>query len=142
MNRTLLTIILALLAAMAGAFIGCRIMMPAATQGTEIHALLHRTIALDPDQEARINALEAGFAIKRAGLEAQLRRDNAALAVAIDHEHQNGPRVADAIDRSHHTMGALQKATLAHVFAMRRVLRPDQAAAFDRVVVRALTATS
>ena len=30
-------------------------------------------------------------------------------------------------------MGDLQKATLTHVFAMRRVLRPDQAATFDRL---------
>jgi hypothetical protein len=33
----------------------------------------------------------------------------------------------------------LQKATLAHVFAMRQILRSDQTAAFDRAVVKALT---
>ena len=37
-------------------------------------------------------------------------------------------------------MGELQKETLAHIFAMRAVLRPDQAQKFDRVVVKALTA--
>jgi hypothetical protein len=37
-------------------------------------------------------------------------------------------------------MGELQKQTLAHIFAMRAVLRPDQAAKFDRAVVEALTA--
>ncbi len=36
-------------------------------------------------------------------------------------------------------MGELQKATLAHIFAMRQVLRPDQTAEFDRAVVKALT---
>ena len=36
-------------------------------------------------------------------------------------------------------MGELQKATLAHIFAMRQLLRPDQAAQFDRAVVKALT---
>ena len=58
---------------------------------------------------------------------------------AIAAERDDGPRVAAAVDASHRTMGALQKATLAHVFAMRRLMRPDQTAAFDRVVVRALT---
>ena len=71
-----------------------------------------------------------------------MRADNAALAAAIDREHANGPTVAAAVDRTHHTMGALQKATLAHVFAMRRLMRPDQTAAFDRIVLQALTARS
>jgi len=71
-----------------------------------------------------------------------MRSDNAALAAAIAREHDDGPAVAAAVDRAHRTMGALQKATLAHVFAMRRLLRPDQTAAFDRLVVRALTPAS
>ncbi len=37
-------------------------------------------------------------------------------------------------------MGQLQKETLEHIFAMRGVLRPDQAARFDQAVVKALTA--
>ena len=37
-------------------------------------------------------------------------------------------------------MGQLQKETLEHVFAMRAVLRPDQAVQFDAAVVKALTA--
>jgi hypothetical protein len=37
-------------------------------------------------------------------------------------------------------MGDLQKETLEHIFAMRAVLRPDQAAKFDDAVVKALTA--
>lgn len=36
-------------------------------------------------------------------------------------------------------MGELQKETLAHLFAMRRLLRPDQAAQFDRAIMKALT---
>jgi hypothetical protein len=35
-------------------------------------------------------------------------------------------------------MGALQKATLEHVFAMRAILRPDQQARFDEVVSESL----
>jgi hypothetical protein len=36
-------------------------------------------------------------------------------------------------------MGMLQKETLKHIFAMRAVLRPDQAAKFDAAVVKVLT---
>ena len=64
---------------------------------------------------------------------------NARLAQAIAAEHGYGPQVAQAVDRTHHVMGALQKETLQHIFAMRAVLRPDQAAQFDSAVVKALT---
>ena len=36
-------------------------------------------------------------------------------------------------------MGELQKETLAHIFAMRQILRSDQTARFDQAVVKALT---
>ena len=36
-------------------------------------------------------------------------------------------------------MGELQKATLAHIFAMRQLLRADQTPQFDAAVVKALT---
>src|SRR3546814_2746530 len=55
---------------------------------------------------------------------------------AIQAEHGYGPAVGAAIDRSHQAMGELQKETLEHVFAMRAVLKPEQAAKFDATVVR------
>jgi hypothetical protein len=73
-------------------------------------------------------------------LEAELRADNAWLAQAIRSEHGYGPQVSAAVDRSHQAMGALQKETLEHIFAMRAVLRPDQTVKFDDAVVKALTA--
>lgn len=140
-RRNASTIIFAFLAAIAGVLVGGWILSPRTHHGTELHALLHRDVALDARQEVALDGLEARFALQRTALEAQLRADNVHLAAAIEREHDNGPAVAAAVDRSHHTMGALQKATLAHVFAMRRLMRPDQTAAFDRVVVRALTPT-
>ena len=139
-RRNLVTVALAFLAALAGVAIGARIMHSSMRHGTELHALLHSNVTLDPAQEVALDQLEARFAITRAALEAEMRADNARLAAAIEREHGNGPEVLAAVDRSHHSMGELQKATLAHVFAMRRLLRPDQAATFDRVVIRALTA--
>ena len=61
------------------------------------------------------------------------------LAEAIEAEHSYGPKVAAAVDRSHEAMGRLQKETLSHIFAMRQLLRPDQAARFDAAVTKALT---
>ena len=76
---------------------------------------------------------------QRRAFELELRANNARLAEAIEAEHGNGPRVAAAVDQSHAVMGELQKATLAHIFAMRQLLRPDQTAQFDQAVVKALT---
>ena len=73
------------------------------------------------------------------GLQLEMRADNVLLAAAIEAEHGNGPRVVAAITKSHEAMGELQKETLGHIFAMRKVLRPDQAEKFDRAVVQALT---
>jgi hypothetical protein len=89
---------------------------------------------------ARIEAIEKGFAARKAELEAELREDNVRLAEAIKAEHGYGPKVAAAVDLSHHAMGELQKETLQHIFEMRGVLRPDQAERFDDAVVKALTA--
>lgn len=143
MNRKgslLLALALGFVGALGGAMVAR--MMPHRVQDeTALHQLLHDELALDASQQARIAAMNAGFAVQKAQLVAQQRAANAELAAALRDEHSYGPRVAAAVDRSHHAMGALQKATLEHVFAMRAVLRPDQAARFDAGVARMLTAT-
>jgi len=138
-RRTLVVALIAFVAAMAGVAIG-RLVIPAhETQGSELHELLHHDLKLDAGQQARLEMLERRFAVRRQALELELRADNARLADAIEAEHGNGPRVGAAVDASHQAMGELQKETLAHIFAMRQILRPDQTAAFDRAVVKALT---
>lgn len=137
--RMILCVIAAFVAAIGGVFVG-RALLPGPSQpGAELHDVLHHQLALDANQEARLKELEQRFAVQRRALELELRADNARLAEAIQAEHGNGPRVAAAVDRSHAAMGELQKATLAHIFAMRQLLRPDQTAQFDRAVVKALT---
>jgi len=127
------------IAAISGVFVGHALLPAATPRGGELHDVLHHDLALDADQQERLQVLEQRFAVQRRAFELELRADNARLAEAIEAEHGNGPRVAAAIDRSHAAMGELQKATLAHVFAMRQLLRPDQTAQFDRAVVKALT---
>lgn len=139
-RRTWLLAIVAFLAALAGVLIGRSISDQRPEQPNALHELLHEELQLDEQQLARIEAIERRFAIRKRELEAELRADNARLAAAIEAEHGYGPRVTAEIDRSHQAMGELQKETLSHIFAMRAVLRPDQAQKFDRAVVKALTA--
>jgi Spy/CpxP family protein refolding chaperone len=108
-------------------------------QGSELHQLMHERLDLSAQQKQAIDRLEADFADKRRNLDERLRASNAELARAIETEHQIGPKVTGAVDASHMAMGDLQKATLAHVFAMRAVLTPDQQVIFDREIARALT---
>ncbi|PCD03482.1 heavy metal resistance protein [Sphingomonas spermidinifaciens] len=136
---TALVAVVAFVAAIGGVFVGRAIIPERHAQSSELHALLHNDLDLDAGQAAGIERLEREFAERREALEAELRADNARLAAAIEAEHANGPRVAAAVDASHRAMGELQKATLAHVFAMRQLLRPDQQAAFDRAVTKSLT---
>lgn len=138
-GRYLLVAVVAFAAALAAVMCTRMWLVPAPRVESQVHSLLHRDLTLDAAQERRIHELEAAFAKRRDVLEGQMRADNQRLAQAIVAEHGYGPQVAGAIDRSHHVMGELQKATLQHIFAMRAVLRPDQAAKFDAAVVKALT---
>jgi 16S rRNA A1518/A1519 N6-dimethyltransferase RsmA/KsgA/DIM1 with predicted DNA glycosylase/AP lyase activity len=138
-RRYALVALVAFAAALAAVLIARTWLAPPPRVESQVHALLHERLTLDAEQERRIHDLEAAFAQRRAGLEAEMRADNERLASAIEGEHGYGPKVAEAVDRSHHVMGQLQKETLQHIFAMRGVLRPDQAAQFDAAIVKALT---
>ncbi len=138
-KRYLLVALVAFAAALAAVLVARLWLATAPRVESEVHALLHQRLTLDAAQERRIDELEAAFAKRREALEAEMRADNQRLADAIAAEHGYGPRVGEAVDRSHHVMGELQKETLRHIFAMRGVLRPDQAAQFDAAIVKALT---
>ncbi|NJR79096.1 periplasmic heavy metal sensor [Sphingomonas corticis] len=142
MRRYALVALVAFLAALAGVAAARLATAPRAAGESELHALLHNGLRLDAAQQRRVAALERDFAQRRAALDEAMRAQNRVLARAIAAEHGYGPRVAAAVDRSHQVMGEVQKETLKHVFAMRGVLRADQAARYDAAVVRTLTAPS
>ncbi|KKC24775.1 Spy/CpxP family protein refolding chaperone [Sphingomonas sp. SRS2] len=135
-----LLIILAFVAALAGVLAGRMLFLPQPPIENRFHAMIHRELDLDAGQKARIEALEERFAAERQGYEQEMRDDNRRLAAAVQAEKGYGPKVGDAVDRSHQAMGMLQKATLRHLFAMRAVLHPEQARRFDQAMVDALTA--
>ena len=139
MGRYGLVVLVAFAAALAAVLVARTWIAPEPRVESEVHSLIHQKLKLDSAQEQRIHALEADFAKRRAAMEAEMRADNARLAQAIAAEHGYGPKVGEAVDRSHQVMGMLQKETLKHIFAMRAVLRPDQAAQFDAALVKVLT---
>jgi hypothetical protein len=139
LGRYLLVAVIAATVAICASWAAKSVLMPDHHSAGELHAFIHHKLDLDATQEAQIEALEAKFASRRAALEAKLREANQELAQAMAREHQFGPRVAAAVDHSHMAMGDLQKATLEHVFAMRALMRPNQAEQFDREVGKALT---
>jgi Spy/CpxP family protein refolding chaperone len=140
-RQLLLVLGIALLAGMAGAWLGPMLMARAAGD-MSLHATVHRELDLTAEQQARIEELEREFAVRREALEQEMRAANSELAAAIEAEGRYGPAVTAAVDHFHVAMGDLQKATIEHVFAMRAVLTPEQARKFDRTVVDALTAES
>lgn len=107
--------------------------------GSGLLDFVHDELTLTADQEQRLDALEARFAVERARLEGSARAANARLAQAMENEHEYGPEVSAAIDEVHARMGDLQKATVRHVFDMREILEPEQQRQFDRKVSDALT---
>lgn len=141
-RQLLLTIVVAFVAGVAGLLAGRALMSAAPKPETALHAVLYGELDLDAKQQRALEALNTAFYEQRAGLERQMRAENAALSRAIAREHGYGPAVARAVDQSHHTMGALQKITLEHVFAMRAILRPDQLARYDAAVARTLASPS
>lgn len=138
-KRLVLIAFVAFLAAMGGTYAGRTLLAPEKQTETELHALLHTELKLDAAQQAKIEAIEQRFATRRKALELEMRAANAHLAGAMQAEHGYGPEVTAAIDHTHKVMGEMQKETLEHLFAMRAVLKPDQAARFDRTITRALT---
>lgn len=135
----LLTIVLSVIAAAAGAWGGAHYVVSRMHHAASLHQTVHKKLHLSADQEQRISGLESDFAVRRHALESDMRAANADLARAIQQGHAYTPAVQQAVDRSHHAMSELQKQSILHVLAMRQVLTSEQTARFDDTVVKALT---
>lgn len=133
-----LTLVLTLLAAIGGTWIGARYIYAQRHQPS-LHEFVHEELKLTSEQRARLEVLEQDFAGRRRAREAELRAANAELARAIQVRHEYSPDVQAAVERFHDAMGELQKETILHVLAMRTVLSPEQALEFDTRIGEALT---
>lgn len=134
----LLTLVLTALAAVGGTWLGARYVYEQRRQPS-LHEFVHKELHLSSPQEKQLEALEQDFAVRRRAREAELRAANAQLAAAIQARHEYSPEVQAAVERFHMAMGELQKETILHVLAMRKILTPEQAAKFDRQISEALT---
>ena len=136
------TLVTAVLAAAVGAAAAWGAMTIQARQDrpADLHHLVHERLDLSPEQDRRLDEIEAAFAERRAPLEAEVRQANAGLSAAIAASQGETPEVQAAVDHFHTAMGDLQMATIRHVFEMRAVLTPRQAEEFDRAVVETLRA--
>jgi Spy/CpxP family protein refolding chaperone len=108
----------------------------------DLDSVLHHELALSRDQDRKLDALEADFAVKRHVYEAQMRAANSDLAAAMTRDHAYGSSEQQAIEQFHKAMMALQEETVRHVLAMRSVLTPDQARSFDAIVAKNLAGPS
>lgn len=132
------TAVLAALASGVGTWISASWVL-ARREPPSLHDIVHYDLKLSASQLTRIEVVEARFAARRPTLEADVRAANLELARAIEQSDGDSPPVQAAVDHFHVAMGALQKETIAHVFEMRSVLTPEQAAVFDDRIVTALT---
>lgn len=134
----ILTLVLTLVAAIGGTWIGARYIFDQRHQPS-LHEFVHEELKLTAEQKVRLEVLEQDFAVRRRAREAELRAANAELARAIQAQHAYSPEVQAAVERFHDAMGELQKETILHVLAMRNVLTPEQAVEFDKRIGEALT---
>lgn len=140
-GSAIVTIVLAFVAGIAGMWLGHQL-LTSPPHDPSLHAMVHDELSLTPEQDRALDALEADFAARRQALESEMREANAELAAAIRASETAGPAVEAAVHHFHDAMGALQTETIAHVFAMRKVLTPEQRKQFDDRIGEALTAGS
>lgn len=136
------TLVTAVLAAVVGATTAWGAMTWSARQSqpADLHSIVHERLDLTPDQDRRLDQIEAAFASRRRPLEAEVRAANQELSAAIAQSRGDTPEVQAAVEHFHGAMGDLQMATIRHIFEMRAVLTPEQAEEFDRAVVETLRA--
>ena len=118
---------------LGGVFVGTTLTRPDTHRDT-LDAAVHRELDLTPEQDRRLEAIEAGYALRKAALDAELRAAARDIAAAVAEDHAQSERLNQAIDLFHNAMGQTQRDAIAHVFEMRAVLNADQQARFDMIV--------
>jgi nickel and cobalt resistance protein CnrR len=92
----------------------------------EGHAWIHQKLGISPGQEAKLEPIEIRYAEEKRHHEELMKMANRELAQAILEDKQDSEKVRSAVDKIHHAMGGMQKATINHLFEMKTVLNPEQ----------------
>jgi Heavy-metal resistance len=107
-----------------------RVAAPAATMPPPLFA----RVALDGDQKARIGALRERLLAERADEARRLADLRGALAHQLVHDPQDARSLDAILSRIEEAQRGFQRRVVAHVVAVREVLRPDQRPAFEELV--------
>lgn len=95
---------------------------------TDLHAWMHEHLDITPEQHEKLEPIETEFEALRVKLKDELRQADVSLAETIRDPQMNEAAMNAALERLNKAQAALQRATLDHFFAMKRYLRPAQAA--------------
>ncbi len=103
---------------------------PAPASGAEggtFHDWLHEQLAISPEEEQRLEPIEADYAAKRAERLARIDAASARLAQALGGSKVDRAAIDAALAEIHTSQGELQSLTIAHFLEMKEHLTPDQA---------------
>ncbi|VAV92915.1 hypothetical protein MNBD_ALPHA06-1833 [hydrothermal vent metagenome] len=138
MRNTIIVIVLALIAGLAGVWIGKTLFLAAPNDSADLHAEVHNSLNLSRQQDREISVIEKDFAKQKQVLEEKLKAANGSLTDAIQKDRELSAEVKLAGDEYLKVLGELQNETLRHIFSMRSVLNEQQAKQFDVIVIRSL----
>lgn len=121
-----------------GAWLGVRLFNPEQYSHKQFHQELFSELRLDENQYAMLEAMEARHKVEEMALRRDLSLANSDLAEALTAETEYGDDVEGAIVEVHTATLELQKSSVRHLFAMRKILNDDQKEIFDRHVAETL----
>jgi Heavy-metal resistance len=124
----------AALGALAGGF-GAQMAQP--PPPPSFHDLIHHTMGLTAEEEARIAPIEQAFERQLRQGEGRITATNAALAQAISAGNPDAIALAQA--ESNAALVALQDLNTAHLVAMREALDDSHRPAFDAALAASLS---
>jgi Spy/CpxP family protein refolding chaperone len=111
-----------------------------APDGVPAEPPLFARVSLEAEQRERIMKLREKLLADRRGAAERLAALRAGLAEALARDPADGPAVERALAAIEAEQAGFQRSVVAHVLAVREVLRPEQRPAFQALVARHMRA--
>jgi nickel and cobalt resistance protein CnrR len=132
---SIITIVLAGLAAFLGAHLGTRqTHRPPAPLSERVYEALNETVHLTDQQKQSIRAIGERYTPIRERLRMQSRGLNVRLARLMAEEQGLGPQTSASLEQLQNVMGERLKLSMQYMLEVREVLNAEQRAYFDRKV--------
>jgi hypothetical protein len=134
-RNSIITIVLAGLAAFLGAHLGSRqTYRPPAPLSERVFEVLNENIQLTGQQKSAIRRISEHYAPMRERLRTKSRGLNVRLAMLMAQEQGFGPQTTESLEQLQLVMGERLKLSMQYMLEVREVLTPEQKAYFDRKV--------